>query len=161
MKKIVIISLLCVLVLALVLVLVSILAMSRVPIFDVKRPDEQQLSQWESSDGTIQFEVKCGYYKDVEILHGERKIPMRDYIIPILGITKVNGEDIEFYAEFGTGEMRIYPPECLELTIKDIDAHYEILKCSFRTDKHFVATVEESTYLEEGQKIHFYRTYPK
>ena len=161
MKKIIIISLLCLLALFCVLVLVSILAMSRVPIFEVKRPDEQYFSQWESKDGTIQFEVKSGYSQDTVVTHGDRTIPMREYIVPIFGTMKVNGEDIEFYVEFGTEEMLIYPPECLEVTTKDIDAHYEILRCRFITDSHFVATVEESTYLEEGQKIHFYRTYPE
>ena len=151
MKKVKIISLL----LVMTLTLAGCFHLNR------RAPCQQKLSKWESVDGTIQFEVQATtYLEDSEITVDGRTLDVYPYYTPVLGTMNVNGEEIEFCVEFGVTEMVIYPIECLGVIEKDMD-RYEMLECNISTERHYIATVTESTYLEEGQKIHFYRTYPE
>ena len=53
--------------------------------------------------------------------------------------------------------MTIYPLSVLEEDAIPYEAKYEHWLCSFPTQKEFTATVKETTYFKEGEKIKFYR----
>lgn len=52
----------------------------------------------------------------------------------------------------------IYPSEFYHSeNVLHWDDQYEFWECSFKSKKHFIATVVETTFFEVGQEIEFYR----
>lgn len=150
-------------IICLILVLIISLSGCMNPIIEERKPSNQITSMWESEDGSIQFHVARGYEKTEEDTIDERRTEIRGFVIEIPGTMVINGEIIEFCAVFGSPDttMELYPMEYVD-TFSFVGADsYGELQCKFKSKRHFVATVEKSTYLEEGQKIHFYRTYPE
>ena len=145
----------------LLLVLILTLCGCPNPILEERRPDKQLMTKWESEDGTIRFEVLDTWSRVEEETIDDRTVKVLYGGTRILGTIAINGENVAFYAIFGVDSMSIFPPEYVDVTRPDYDKRYEVLQCRYKSKSHFVATVTESTYLEEGQKIHFYRTNPE
>ena len=132
--------------LALIFVIISI-AMTATTIRYVRidrAPTNQPLSSWESEDGTISFVV--------------------DATNRIRGTININGEVIEFSLSIAPGDlsMQLYDIKIIELEKSNSrhfssDYQYEDWDCSYKSKKKFVATVRETTFFKEGQKITFYR----
>lgn len=95
-----------------------------------KRPIDQPGSSWSSQEGTITFTVD-------EDSIGRGKMT-------------VSGEEIEMCFITGLGVS-------IEISSPDMKTIYEKWLGDFKNDKSFVATVNKSTYFEEGMEITFNR----
>ena len=130
------------------------------PILEARRPDYQLMSTWVSDDETIQFDVLDEWSRVEEETVGGRTVSAICGGVRILGTMAINEEIVTFCAAFDVNDMSIYPAEYVEASSRS-DVIYETLECSYRSKRHFVAYVTDGTYLEEGQKIHFYRISPE
>ena len=102
----------------------------------VRQPD----TRWESEDGTITFYV--------------------DENCVATGTILINGEEVEICLLEGplrSVELDVFPIDIVETGITSSEDRYEHWLCSYKSEKRFVATVKNTTYFEEGQKITFHR----
>lgn len=104
------------------------------------KPCMQPNTQWVSEDGTIGFCVSDGGWAT--------------------GTISINGESIEIYLSEGperSVEMHIYPISVLEQEVIPESDKYEHWMCEYVSEDKFVATVNRTTFLEEGKKITFHK----
>lgn len=98
----------------------------------------QPNTKWESDDESIVFSVNDSCLAT--------------------GTMNVNGEIIEVFITEGpprSRQMFVYPLDVLELEIIPEKDRYEYWICSYESENEFMATVEETTFYEVGQRITF------
>ena len=72
------------------------------------------------------------------------------------GKMSVDDSEIEFYmiTDMG-GTIELHPIEVSETKAIYYEKRYEFWECSYKSKNKFVATVKETTFLKEGEKITF------
>ena len=102
---------------------------------DKWRPYAQKNTKWVSEDASIVLTV------------GDEDVT---------GKMVVDNNEIEFYlATDRSGNIHIYPIHVTETKIIYAEEEYEYWLCSYKSKSKFVATVKETTFLKEGEKITF------
>ena len=121
---------------------ISFVIFSRVRWYDGQRPVDQPGSVWVSEDSNITIVV------------GSDDVFRDSY-----AIVKNGDETMTFLCAFNgiTTELELCSTDAREDNIISTDEIYENWSAKVIFSDRFTATVEKTTYFEEGQKIKFYR----
>ena len=106
-----------------------------------RKPSHFLGTTWETTDGTVRF-----------VVEGD------DHMCQCVGTITVDGEAREVLLWFGQQRNRsMYIMDYDEWVETNERQYFERWKCYFKSEKHFSAIVQESTYFEKGQEFTFYR----
>ena len=108
------------------------------PIIAGRKPCNQPNTAWVSQNGTITFSVDAQHHA--------------------IGEMQVGGNTVEFYLTNDTGTgIYLFAPSVLDTGVETPEAQYEFWSCSYKSNREFTATVQESTFFSAGDTITFYR----
>ena len=140
-------------ILSYILVVILLFSACDNPITYHRKPSGQPDSKWRSEDGSVVFTI--GGYTELEtvVVGNGRVVPAIVYSGEPGTIFTEDGP-INIFVHFSAGTSISVTSEVDD---SGNDHCYEVWNCSYKSKKHFIATVQETTFFEVGQKIEFYR----